>query len=147
MVFLTTIFLPFKLFHIEQKTTIKLFVLNKQWFVCFLYSWHNLCNTYCVLIKEPIRRVAMKTLITLAFTSMIALPAFANTETDNVKDVTDAYITQHNHDVQQSMQTKVKKDILLAIRNFTIPKQEQLQTLVAQNRLKVEEVTEQADIE
>ncbi|QOL25929.1 hypothetical protein LP316_01015 [Thalassotalea sp. LPB0316] len=89
----------------------------------------------------------MKTLFFLAVTSMVALPAFANSKTEDVKDVTDAYIQQHSYDVQQALNKSVKQDIQKALSSFYRPQAASRVELVAQNSKALDELSEQVDIE
>ncbi len=88
----------------------------------------------------------MKTLLTLALTTMMTVPAFA-AETDNVKEVTDVYVQQHNIDVKNAMQASVRQDILTAISNFRVPLLINSVDMLVNNTQEVSEVSEQAEIE
>ncbi len=88
----------------------------------------------------------MKTLLTLALTTMMTVPAFA-AETDNVKEVTDVYVQQHNIDVKNAMQASVRQDILTAISNFRVPLLINSVDMLVNNTQVVSEVSEQAEIE
>ena len=88
----------------------------------------------------------MKTLLTLALTTMMTVPAFA-AETDNVKEVTDVYVQQHNIDVKNAMQASVRQDILTAISNFRVPLLINSVDMLVNNTQVVSEVSEQAVIE
>ena len=88
----------------------------------------------------------MKTLLTLALTTMMTVPAFA-AETDNVKEVTDVYVQQHNIDVKNAMQASVRQDILSAISNFRVPLLINSVDMLVNNTQEVSEVSEQAEIE
>ncbi len=89
----------------------------------------------------------MKTLLTIALTSMMAMPAFAASETDNIKAVTDVYVKQHNIDVNAAMKTQINKDILSAINNFRVPLLTTSADMIAKAEVEFDESTEQADIE
>ncbi|QOL25928.1 hypothetical protein LP316_01010 [Thalassotalea sp. LPB0316] len=89
----------------------------------------------------------MKTLTAITLSAMMTLPAFAATETDNVKDVTDVYVQQHSVDVQSAMRMQISKDILTAVSNFRVPLLTTSVDMLANNKIDVEEVAEQADIE
>lgn len=89
----------------------------------------------------------MKTLTTLLFTTMMTLPAFAATETESVKEVTDAYVQQHNINVQSKMKAQVNQDILNAVSRFRVPLLTSSVDMLAKTNQNVEVLSEQTDIE
>ena len=63
----------------------------------------------------------MKTLLTLTFTALLALPSYAAQETHDVQVALDVHVAQNNATVQKVMQEELNKDILKAVNNFRIP--------------------------
>lgn len=78
---------------------------------------------------------------------MMTLPAFATTETESVKEVTDAYVQQHNINVQSKMKAQVNQDILNAVSRFRVPLLTSSVDMLAKTNQNVEVLSEQTDIE